>query len=65
MKKSKYVKLDNEAIARDYASFYKKHESTHMITPVLGTSPDLRELKPNESVCWGDGKTFHFKLTKV
>lgn len=65
MKTSKYVKLDQEAISRDYADFYNKHEGTHMITAVLGIRPDLRKLKDNESVVYGDGKTFHFKLTKV
>lgn len=60
-----YIKIDQEAIKRDYPDFYKKWEGTHMVTPVLGTRPDLRKLKDNESVCWGDGKTFHFKLTKV
>lgn len=61
----KYLKLDEEAIKLDYLDVYKKHESTHMVTPVLGTKVDLRKLKEKESVIYGDGKTFHFKLTKV
>jgi hypothetical protein len=65
MKTSKYIKLDHEAIRRDYPEVYARYEGEHMITAVLGTKPDLRKLNENECVIWGDGKTFHFKLTKV
>lgn len=65
MKTSKYVSLDQEAIRRDFLEVFKKYEGTHMITAVPGTRVDLTKLKNNESICYGDGKSFHFKLTKV
>jgi hypothetical protein len=65
MNTSKYVKLDQEAIRRDYADVFKKYEGTHMITAVPGVKVDLRKLNANESICYGDGKSFHFKLSKV
>jgi hypothetical protein len=61
---SKYIKLDEEAIRRDYRGFYLEKEKEYHITPVLGTDVDLRTLLPHESVCYGDGKTFHFRLRK-
>jgi hypothetical protein len=48
----------------DYIKVMEMYGATHDVTPVIGTQPDLRRLKSNESVVWGDGKTFHFKLTK-
>lgn len=38
---------------------------THNIEPVLGVQPDLRLLKNNQSVVWGDGATYHFRMTKI
>lgn len=63
--KNKYIKLDHEAIRRDFPEVYEKYEGQFMITAVLGTRPDLQKLKDNECVVYGDGKTFHFKLTRV
>lgn len=65
MKTSKYLKLDQESIKADYPEIFKKYEGTHMITAVHGVKIDLRKLQLNESVVYGDGKTFHFKLTKI
>lgn len=64
MKESKYIKLDQEAIRRDYPEVFKKYEGTHMVSARLGVRVDLTKLKPNESVVYGDGETFHFLLTK-
>ena len=61
----KYLRLDQEAIRRDYPEVFKKYEGTCMVTARLGTRPDLRKLKDNEAVIYGDGKTFHFLLTKL
>ena len=36
---------------------------THTIAKIMGTDVDLRNLKDGESVCYGDGKTYHFLLT--
>jgi hypothetical protein len=61
---SKYIKLDLEAIRRDFPEVWAKWDKTHEITPRRGTSIILEGLKPGESVIYGDGKTFHFLLTK-
>lgn len=42
-----------------------KHGKTHKIEAVLGTKPNLTLLQPNQSVCWGDGESYHFRLTKL
>lgn len=43
----------------------EKFGKTHKIEAVLGTSPKLKFLQPNQSVCWGDGENYHFRLTKL
>ena len=35
------------------------------ITKVTGTEVVLSNLKSNQAVCYGDGKTYHFVLTKL
>jgi hypothetical protein len=62
--KREYVKIDEEQVRIDYPEVFERYEDTHIVTPRKGVRVDLRKLKPNESVVWGDGKTFHFKLTK-
>lgn len=42
----------------------EKFGETHHIKKVWGTEPDLRNLNDNESVVWGDGKTYHWLLTE-
>ncbi len=37
---------------------------THTIEAVIGTTPMLSKLQSNQSVVYGDGKTYHFRLTK-
>lgn len=57
MKKSKsYVTLLKEVTA--------KWGETHDIEKVMGTEVDLTLLNDNQSVVWGDGETFHWRLTK-
>ncbi len=43
----------------------ERHGKTHTIEAVKGTTPLLTTLMPNQSVCWGDGETYHFRLTKL
>lgn len=62
---SKYISLDQDAIKRDFPEVYKKYEGIATVTAVQGVKVDLRKLTHNESVIYGDGKTFHFKLTKL
>jgi len=40
-----------------------QYGSSHEVEKVQGTEVDLRQLKDNQSVIWGDGETFHYKLT--
>ena len=42
----------------------KKYGETHIVEKIWGTEPDLRNLKKNQSVCWGDGETYHILLTE-
>lgn len=65
MKETKYIKLDQEAIKRDFPEVFKKYEGTHTVVAVAGTKVDLRKLNDKESIVYGDGKSFHFKLTKL
>jgi hypothetical protein len=41
----------------------ERHGKTHHIEAVIGTQPILDRLSKGQSVCWGDGKTYHFRLT--
>ena len=44
---------------------HKKYGETHDVKRVYADlSPDLSKLKDNQSVCWGDGRTFYFPLTE-
>jgi hypothetical protein len=43
----------------------EKYGKTHKIEAVLGTRPILAMLASNQSVVWGDGKTYHFRLTTL
>lgn len=49
----------------DVAKAFDKYGATHKITPRIGTEVDLRRLKPNESVVYGDGRTYYFLLTPL
>jgi len=52
------------ATDKHLVSVREKYAETHKIEAVLGTKVDMRCLAENESICWGDGETYHFKLTK-
>jgi hypothetical protein len=45
-------------------SIEHKYGKTHNIKKRKGTEVDLTHLNENESVVWGDGKTYHYLLTK-
>lgn len=40
-----------------------KYGKTHTIEAVKGTKVILSELNDGQSICWGDGETYHFRLT--
>lgn len=52
----------------DYDNFshkvYLMYGGTHDIYKRMETFVDLRYLKDNESVCYGDGETYHWLLVK-
>lgn len=41
-----------------------KYGETHFIDKIPGTHVELDKLQENQLVCWGDGITFHFLLTR-
>lgn len=51
--------------ARTNTPFHFKQWGEHMSETRLGTNIDLRDLAPNESVAFGDGKTNHTVYTRV
>ncbi len=48
----------------DFERVKAKWGKTHIIQKVMGTKAELKELNPKQSVCWGDGETYHFLLTE-
>jgi hypothetical protein len=65
MKESKYLTLDQGSTKKDFPEVYEKYSATHTVTARHGTKIDLTKLEKNQSVVWGDGKTFHFLLTEI
>jgi len=57
-------KMTETELKEDYRFVYDKYFKTHKVDKVMGTDVDLRTLEDNESVMYGDGETFHFKMTK-
>ena len=41
-----------------------RYGKTHYIKKIPGTVCDLYTLKDNQSVCFGDGQTYYFRLTE-
>lgn len=48
----------------NYVKVNERWGKTHTIEAVDGVEPLLITLKPNQCVCWGDGATYHFRLTE-
>ena len=42
----------------------KMYGHTHTIEALPGTEVNFSELSADQSVCWGDGLCYHFRLTK-
>ncbi len=55
---------ENNEITNDFQAVHDKYGTTHDIKKVYGVEIDLRNLNPNECVCWGDGATYHWLLTE-
>lgn len=63
----KIIGTDNMFISANDKSFLKTQKlygKTHLIEPVIGTTPLLSKLKNNQSVVSG-GKHYHFRLTEL
>jgi len=43
----------------------EKYGKTHTIEAVKGTKVVMAKLAKNQSVCWGDGDSYHFRLTEL
>ncbi len=43
----------------------EKYGKTHTIEAVKGTKVVMAKLAKNQSVCWGDGESYHFRLTAL
>lgn len=43
----------------------EKYGQTHAIEAIKGTKIIMAKLAKNQSVCWGDGESYHFRLTKI
>ena len=43
----------------------EKYGKTHIIEAVKGTKVIMAKLAKNQSVCWGDGESYHFRLTAL
>jgi hypothetical protein len=50
--------------ASPFESVFNKYGDTHFIEKIKGTNCDFSNYKSNQSSCYGDGKTYHFKLTR-
>lgn len=61
----KYNNIKNHSSLGDnnYKRAFAKYGKTHEIEKVMGTRVDITKLKDNQSVIWGDGETYHFRLT--
>ena len=58
--KGMYISAGDENYMRCFSLYSEKY----VIEPILGTSVDLQNLKPNQRVCYGDGILYHFLLTE-
>lgn len=48
-----------------YLAVKEMYGATHEIEVIYGTKAKMSNLGPNQSVCYGDGKSFHFRLTPL
>lgn len=58
------METQSPELLADIAKMDAKYGKTHTYERVMGVSPKLTQLLSNQSVCYGDGKTYHWRLTK-
>jgi hypothetical protein len=56
-----YLSADNE----QFRIVREIYGHTHRIEAVIGTKVNFTQLTDNQSVCWGDGANYHFRLTAL
>lgn len=44
---------------------FERYGNTHKIEAVIGTEVNMVYLEDNQDVCWGDGQSYQFRLTKI
>jgi hypothetical protein len=59
-----YLSKDDENYKKVFEKWGKGFD-IEAIGGKRGLKIDLSKLNNNESVCWGDGKNYYFKLTKI
>lgn len=45
--------------------FKSEYGKIHTVESVKGTKVIMAKLSKNQSVCWGDGESYHFRLTAL
>lgn len=72
--KAKIIKIRSELLASSLSlsaddenlkKVLEKYGKTHTIEAVKGTKVEMAKLAKNQSVCWGDGESYHFLLTAL
>ena len=72
--KAKIIKIRSELLAsslvlsaddENLKKVREKYGKTHTIEAVKGTKVEMAKLAKNQSVCWGDGESYHFRLTAL
>jgi hypothetical protein len=72
--KAKIIKIRSELLASSFflsaddenlKKVREKYGKTHTIEAVKGTKVEMAKLAKNQSVCWGDGESYHFRLTAL
>ncbi|MFY7988736.1 MAG: hypothetical protein ACOVNP_07640 [Flavobacterium sp.] len=58
---SLFISADDENLKK----VREKYGKTHSIEAVKGTKVIMEKLAKNQSVCWGDGESYHFRLTAL
>jgi len=62
------MEMTPKYLKENHRYIYNKYCKTHKVEKIAfdgDKGVDLRNLKDNESVIYGDGTTFYFKLTKL
>lgn len=59
------METQSPELLADIQKMEDKFGKTHTYERIMGVQPKLSELGITQSVCYGDGKTYHWRLTKL